>query len=753
MAVTTKIAKIAVSAAPYWIDKPYDYLIPEDLCETTRPGMRVMVPFSRGNRPCEGVILAVSEQSGFEKDKLKAVLKLLDDAPILTDKQIRLALFMRERFFCTVYEAVKAILPAGLWFDQSGKRRANDKTVTMLRLSVSAEEASAAIDLKRRRAAMQAHILELLCSFEALPLHDVMLHTGAGRQSFKALENQGLIECYEREVFRRPEVYSDELQPLPILNAAQSAVFAGLKELSECGKAAAALLFGVTGSGKTSIYIHLIRQQLDKGKSAILLVPEIALTPQMLQTFSSHFGNEIAVLHSSLSVGERYDEWKRVRSGKAHLVIGTRSAVFAPTPDLGLLIIDEEQEESYKSENSPRYDARDVAKYLCARAGCLLLLGSATPDIVSRYHAQQGRYTFFSLPERYNDMALPEVRIVDMKRELRRGNTGDISAALREELQRNIESGEQSILFINRRGAHKLISCGSCGFTYRCPRCSVSLTYHSYNRRLICHYCGFSQRVDPVCPECGGAFKYVGSGTQYVVEQLQELFPGLEILRMDTDSVAPVGSHEPLFDRFREENIPIMVGTQMVTKGLNFENVTLVGVICADQSLYSGDYRAGERTFSLITQVVGRSGRGSKPGRALIQTFTPDNQIIRLAAEQDYEAFYEAELPMRRLQNAPPFCELIALTASGLDEQQVLRTAHEIADRLRGAVGSDPGCRVMGPAPLSVVKLNNRYRYRVNLACRTDQHIRALVAQLLTEFASDKRFKGVSVFADNDPVQ
>lgn len=753
MAATTKIAKIAVSAAPYWIDKPYDYLIPENLCDTARPGMRVMVPFSRGNRLCEGVILAVSEQSGLEPEKLKAVQKLLDDAPILTETQIRLAVFMRERFFCTLYEAVKAILPAGLWFDQHGKRRVNDKTVSMLRLAVSAEEASAALEIKRRRAAQQAHILELLCSFEALPLHDVMLHTGAGRQSFKALENQGLIESYEREVFRRPEVYTDDLQPLPVLNTAQSTVFNGLSELSQSGKASAALLFGVTGSGKTSVYIHLIRQQLDRGKSAILLVPEIALTPQMLQTFSSYFGNEIAVLHSSLSVGERYDEWKRIRSGQAHLVIGTRSAVFAPTPDLGLLIIDEEQEESYKSENSPRYDARDVAKYLCARAECLLLLASATPDVVSRYHAQQGRYAFFSLPERYNDMALPEVSIVDMKRELRRGNTGDLSSLLCEELQRNMERKEQSILFMNRRGAHKLISCGACGFIYRCPRCSVSLTYHSRNRRLICHYCGYSQRVDAVCPECGGDLKYLGSGTQYVVEQLQELFPGVEALRVDTDSVMPVGSHEPLFDRFREENIPVMVGTQMVTKGLNFENVTLVGVLSADQSLYAGDYRAGERTFSLITQVIGRSGRGSKPGRAVIQTFTPDNPLIRLAAAQDYEAFFEAEIALRRLQNAPPFCELIALTASGPDEQQVLRAAHEIADRLRTATESIPGCRVMGPAPLSVVKLNNRYRYRVNLACRADKTIRAMIAQLLVDFATDKRYKGVSVFADNDPLQ
>ncbi len=747
-----KIAKIAVSAAPYWIDKPYDYLIPEELQEAALPGVRVYVPFSRGNRLCEGIILAVSDESGYSVNKLKAVIRLLDDQPLLSESQIKLALFMRDRFFCTVYDAVKAILPAGLWFNDQGERRIKDKTLPMIRLAVSAEEAAEAAETKRRRAPQQARILELLSSFEALPLHDVLQHTDAKRSSVKALENQELVQLYEREVFRRPEIYSDELMPLPQLNEAQERVFHGLMRLAEGGKSSAALLFGVTGSGKTSVYIHLIQKTLEKGKSAILLVPEIALTPQMLQTFSSFFGNQIAVLHSSLSVGERYDEWKRIRSGKARLVIGTRSAVFAPVSELGLLIIDEEQEESYKSENSPRYNTRDVAKYLCARAGCLLLLGSATPDVSSRYFAETGRYSFFTLPERYNDMALPEVRIVDMKRELRRGNTGDISSVLRDELQQNIEHGEQSILFINRRGAHKLISCGSCGFTYRCPRCSVSLTYHSSNRRLICHYCGYSQRVDALCPDCGGELKYLGSGTQYVVEQLNELFPGVEILRMDTDSVAPVGSHEPLFERFKQENIPIMVGTQMVTKGLNFENVTLVGVLSADQSLYAGDYRAGERTFSLITQVIGRSGRGTKPGRAVIQTFTPENQIIQQAAAQDYEAFYGSEMVLRRLQHAPPVCDLISLTASGLVEEQVLKTAHYMANWLRSAISGASDVSVMGPAPLSVVKINNRYRYRVNLACHSDSSVRLRIAQLIAECSTDKRFKGVSVFADNDPV-
>lgn len=743
------IAKVAVSAATYWIDRPYDYLIPEELQGKVLPGMRVYVPFSRGNRRVEGIVLAVTDGSKYEA--LKPVLAVLDEQPVLTDEQIRLALFMRERFFCTVYDAVKAILPAGLWFNTDGSRRVNDKTVEMARLSVPAEDAADLADRIRHRSPRQAELLDLLCSFEALPVKDLLLHGNASRASLKSLCDKELVSLYQREVFRRAEIPSEERVPLPVLNEEQQAVFEKLSALSSSGKAGCALLQGVTGSGKTSVYIHLIQQQLSRGKSSILLVPEIALTPQMLRTFSNHFGDEVAVLHSSLSLGERYDEWKRIRSGRAHLVIGTRSAVFAPVQDLGILIIDEEQEETYRSENAPRYHARDVAKYICSKAGCTLLLGSATPELVSRYQAQIGRYAYFRLDKRYNAQKLPSVRIVDMKRELREGNGGCISSVLAQELQKNLDAGEQSILFLNRRGTNKLISCGDCGFTYKCPRCSVSLTYHSLNRRLLCHYCGYSRRVDDACPECGGRLKYVGAGTQLVVEELQTLFPGREILRMDTDSLAPVGSHEELFDRFRKENTPFLVGTQMVTKGLNFENVTLVGVLSADQSLYAGDYRAGERTFSLITQVVGRSGRGTKPGRAIIQTYTPENETIRLAAEQDYEAFYASEIEVRKLQNAPPFTDHLSVTISGMTESLVVEAGRFVRDRLEALIGRKKA-DFLGPTPLNVVKVNNRFRYRVHINCIAGASIRGFIAQAVIECNTDKRFRGVSVFAENDPL-
>ena len=743
------VAKIAVSAATYWLDKPYDYLLPPELAEKAKPGMRVHVPFSRGNRRTEGVILAVSEHSDYDQP-LKAVLQLLDEEPVLSEEQLKLAFFMRERFFCTVYDAVRAMLPAGLWFDEEGRRRINDKSIEMARLAIEPEEAEALRDAKRLRSPGQAAILEQLCAFECLPSHDLLLHTGTKRQALKALEKAGAVELYRKEAYRRPQIHLGATDPLPVLSDEQEKAFTGIDALAQSDKAGAALLFGVTGSGKTSVYIHLIDRQLRRGRAVILLVPEIALTPQMIQTFSSHFGNEVAVLHSSLSVGERYDEWKRVRTGKARVVIGTRSAVFAPAPELGLIIIDEEQEETYKSENIPRYNARDVAKYRCAKANCLLLLGSATPDIVSMYAAKTGRYAYFELSTRYNEHELPAVEIVDMKRELRHGNGGSISERLREELQTNIDRGEQSILFINRRGANRLISCGECGYVYRCPRCSVSLTYHSTNRRLRCHYCGYSRRPDEACPDCGGMLKYIGVGTQMVETELKELFPGSEVLRMDADTVAPAGSHEKLLDRFREEKIPIMVGTQMVTKGLNFENVTLVGVISADQSLYAGDYRAGERTFSLITQVVGRSGRGQKPGRAVIQTYTPDNETIVQAASQDYQAFYDSEVGLRKLQHTPPFSELLSITASGMSEEHVFRACRLIRERLDGLI-TDGSAEVLGPAPLAVVKVNNRFRYRVMIYGQANRGLRGIVAGVVMEFCRDKQFSDVAIYADNDP--
>ena len=744
--------KVAVSDVTFWVDRPYDYAVPQPLAERVAPGMRVTVPFTRGNRRAEGIVLSVSDHSDYESPK--SILTLLDDAPVLTPEQIRLALWMRERFFCTVYEAVKAILPAGLWFSGNGKRKATDKQCEFVRLVVSGEEAAALAQQKASRAKMQSAVLRLMATVGEASVADLRAFTGASRPSIVSLVEEGVLEFAYKEVFRRPEYRRAEtLCPLPELTEEQKQAFDAICSRMENGTPGAALLYGVTGSGKTSVYVHLISSVLQRGLNVIMLVPEIALTPQMLETFSSYFGDQIAVLHSSLTVAERYDEWKRVRGGEARLVIGTRSAVFAPTKKLGLVIIDEEQEDSYKSDNAPRYHAKDVAKYRCAADGALLLLGSATPDVTTRYLAETGRYQMAMLKNRYNQMELPEVRIVDMKRELRSGNGSSISAFLSEELKKNIESGEQSILFLNRRGTAKLISCVDCGYHFQCPNCSVNLTYHSAKRRLMCHVCGYTAPLPEHCPDCGGTLKFSGDGTEKIETQIQELFPGVATLRVDTDTVNEAGGHEVLFTRFREENIPIMIGTQMVTKGLNFDKVTLVGVLLADQSLYAADYRASERSFSLMTQVIGRSGRADRKGRAVIQTFTPENQIIRFAAKQDYEGFYQREIEIRRLQRCPPFVQIVSLSVIGADEYQVLRSCERIRTLLLHALEDMEGADVLGPAPYPVVKAAGRFRYKMTIRSASDASLRNTVTKILNYCNREREFRGISVYADRNPLE
>lgn len=810
-------ARIAVSGVTYWVDRPYTYSIPEELAGQVVPGMRVAVPFG-GVRPREGIVLALDG----ETDKnLKSILEVLDEEPPLTERQIKLALWMRERFFCTVMDAVRAMLPSGLWyrvrpvycirdglsereaysaagssgaeklaldavFGHGGRcefadielvfgqknpgtalaslvkkcvltaeadsvRRGADKTIRCVTLAVSPEEAISRAE-KNPRALRQSAVLRVLAELRTASVADICYFTGANRDAVKSLEKKGLVTISNAPVYRRPSYEVGEWKTMPVLNEEQQKAFEGIRDLLDSGKPQAALLLGVTGSGKTTIYIRLIDEVLKKGRSAIFMVPEIALTPQMLKTFSSYFGDRIAVLHSSLSMGERYDEWKRIRSGDARVVIGTRSAVFAPVSDPGIIIIDEEQEDTYKSESNPRYHARDVAKYICAHSNATLVLGSATPDVCSRYNAQTGRYHFFSLPSRYNAMQLPSVRIADMKQELKKGNMTSISSLLREEIEENLRRDEQTILFINRRGASKLVTCGDCGYIYECPNCSSSLTYHSVGDRLICHYCGYTRRVDRCCPSCGGTLNYIGAGTQKVVEELGELFPDVPVLRMDTDSVAPVGNHRTLFEKFRAQKIPLLVGTQMVAKGLNFENVTLVGVLSADQSLYASSYRAGERTFSLITQVVGRSGRFEKTGRAVIQTFTPENQIVRQAAEQDYDRFYESELALRRVTGAPPFSDLYVLTATGENEENVLRCCADVRALLISLMENVPNVVILGPAPLPVARVNRAWRYRVTMRCPENPAARQAVSRVLLACNNSGRYRGVSLYADFNPL-
>ena len=818
-------ARIALAAATYAIDRPYSYRIPPELSGRVQPGVRVIVPFGAGNRRCDGIVLALGECDEKER-KLKPILTLLDEQPVLDEDSIRLALWVREQCFCTVYEAVRAMLPAGLWFslqdtwhiapgvdkemayeaagksaaarnlldilyanngaveigrireafgaqdpnpalkllseqeiltlETSASRGVGDKTERVAALAIPPEEALAQVEPKRKRSPLRYSVVELLAGIGSASSKEICYFTGASAATLRSLEKSGLITLERREVLRRVQPENVEKADPVVLNSEQQKVYDGLEKLALSGSPSAALLYGVTGSGKTQVYLKLIRRVLDEGRTAMVLVPEIALTPQLLSIFTAHFGEDVAVLHSSLRAGERYDEWKRVKTGRARVVLGTRSAVFAPLQNVGLIVLDEEQEHSYKSEQVPRYHARDVAKYRCAHSNALLLLGSATPSVESMYMAKQGKYHLFTLEKRFNERALPKVFISDMKRELRAGNGTDISALLRMELEDNLSRGEQSILLLNRRGASRMLSCGECGEVPACSRCSVNLTYHSANRRLMCHHCGYSEPVPDVCPSCGGQLAFIGTGTQKVQQELEEMFPGVEVMRMDADTVSASNSHEKMFSRFEKKKIPILVGTQMVAKGLDFENVTLVGVLAADLSLYADDFRAGERTFSLITQAVGRAGRGAKLGRAVIQTWTPENDVINCAAAQDYDSFYEQEIALRRLRGCPPFSDLFLLTASGPDENGVLRTCLRLRQAMEKAVEEpryrDMEIQILGPAPAAVAKVNNRYRYRVTLSGKNSKELRALIAHLVRSAQQDKDNRGISVFADLNPL-
>ena len=744
------IARVAVSAATFHIDKPYDYELPEELSGKAAPGMRVLAPFGGGNKICEGVILSLTEDSNAKK--LKTIDSFLDESPALSEEQIKLALWMSDRFFCTVFAALRAMLPAGMWFKDGGKRP-GDKTANIVYLNIDSEEADILADRRKTGAPRQYAVLRYLADVGSAPLNEICAITGASSSTIKTLEKQSILSIEEREVFRRPEISVASIPEIITLNDEQRAVFDGLVPLLKSEKAEAALLFGVTGSGKTLVYIKLIEEAFSLGKTAIILVPEISLTPQVVGIFASYFGDAVAVLHSALGTGERYDEWKRIRSGEVRVVVGTRSAIFAPLRNIGLIVLDEEQEHTYKSENNPRYHARDVAKYRVARSGALLLLSSATPSVESMYSAKAGKYKLFRIENRYNKKALPSVVQIDMKQELKNGNNGAISSVLKREIEANLASGEQSILFINRRGANPLVACGECGFTYMCDRCSVSMTYHSADNHLLCHYCGYSQQLSGKCPECGGKLRYFGAGTQKVESELLELFPGTGIIRMDADTVSRINSHDKLLMKFREKQAQILLGTQMVTKGLDFENVTLVGVLSADSMLYMGDYRAQERTFSLITQVVGRSGRGEKPGRAFIQTFSPGHDVITLASKQDYDGFYEREIIIRSVLGSPPVRDLLAVTASGTDEPAVVAACSRLNAALKNyfrASGELERIKLLGPAPAPVPKVNNRYRYRLLISCENTKQVRETVAHTIREFSRDKMSKGISVFADAD---
>ena len=804
-----KICAAAVDAATYAIDKLYSYRVPDELREQVQIGTRVLVPFGFGNKRAEAVVLAFREDAG--EFKLKPIVEVLDETPILTAEQLRLAAWMRERLYCTYFDCVHAMLPAGLWFkrnetytlapdadlaalrerdgedgqvlalfeqpgqtlsvseirDRLGKgagqtldalagegilvyhsnttQKTGDKTEKMLRLDMEASEAMSHIS---RRSPARMDVVSLLSDGGAMSQKEIVYMTGVSDAALRDMTKKGILRAEYEEVLRAPDFSEVPRTAAPVLSAAQQQAYDGMAALMYENAPRAALLFGVTGSGKTQVYLQLIAHALEQGKSAIVLVPEIGLTPQLLRQFAARFGEEVAVLHSALSAGERYDSFKKIKTGRARVVIGTRSAVFAPAKNLGVIIIDEEQDAAYRSEQSPRYHARDVAKYRAAQTDALLVLGSATPSVETYYGAKQGKYPIFTLTERFLGAGLPEVIISDMRGLAREGRSGIIGPDLERELISTLEKGKQAILFLNRRGNSRVIGCGVCGWVPECPSCSTTMTYHSVSGRAMCHYCGASIKITGKCPQCGSTSLFTETpGTQKLEEELHERFPSARVLRMDADTTRTKGAHQRLLEQFDAAECAVLVGTQMIAKGLDFPEVTLVGVINADTMLKLPDFRASERTYDLLEQVAGRAGRGGRPGEVVVQTYWATHPAMQAVLLHDRSVFLAAELEEREDAGYPPFSRLGNVTLWGRDERAVRQAADGMAAALREQVGARAGWEVLGPTDCVKARVKDQVRRHVMVKAPSEA---ALGAVLSSCAASLGRLQGINMALDVD---
>lgn len=814
---TVSIAKIAVDNTAYHFDKEYDYVVPEELLSQNLAGCRVLVPFGGGNRKRQGMVLSVKTSKHTEH--MKPIFAVLDRAPLLSNEMISMVYFMKERYYCTFFDAIKTILPTGFhvktttWYhlgkrpnqeEMRGLCKAEQQVLEVIEKSRSAvacdrliettkisyagleklvaqgiivEEGRAArkvgdaavkmvrltekgLDPEQKQEKLspkQREVWELLTSVGEVSIKEICYFLGITVSVISALVKKGIAVCFEQEIYRNPyevDFYTSEREEIR-LTEEQEKAYESLYYSYREKKANVCLLYGVTGSGKTSVFMKLIDQAYEEKRGIIVMVPEISLTPQMIALFHKRYGNDVAIFHSALSLGERLDEWKRIKNGKAKIAVGTRSAIFAPFDDIGLLIIDEEQEYTYKSEAKPRFHARDLAKFRCAYHKSVLVLSSATPSIESYYFAKSGRYHLARLTKRYGGANLPEVTVIDQNQELIEGNHSSLSSGLLESLDQTVRNGKQAILLLNRRGYHTFASCKACGEVLVCPHCSISMTYHSANRRLLCHYCGYSIPFTEECPNCHEKqVRYAGLGTQRAEQELREFFPNARILRMDADTTMSKFSHEKKIQEFADGKYDIMIGTQMVAKGLDFANVTLVGVLSADQSLYSDDFRSYERTFALLTQVVGRSGRGKEKGAALIQTFTPENPIIRLAAKQDYDGFYVSEIAMRKALLYPPFADICVVGFIGSNEKKTQQAAKAFLFLFKELVSEafkDLPLRVLGPSPASIVKVSNKYRYKLIIKFRNSRKFRQMMSKLLVDFGKDRKYADTTVFVDVNP--
>lgn len=810
------LALVAVENVAYHFDIFYAYSFDESLKSNVTPGMRVLVPFGRGKSTSkQGVVFEIKpcdDVSGY-----KSIISTLDESRLITDEMLEIARFLKERTFCTYFEAVRSQLPSGLayktavnyfavadnknteltpaehelyklmlstdgfcdrkslydtlGYDNDCKAmeklvskglviknydalsRMGNATHKKVLLLISAEEA---YERFPKLTAKQKSVIKVLSDIGKADLNEVCYFTGVTASVVSNLCKKGIADIIDEEYYRIPGIYhvNTSASAEILLTGKQHTAYSSILEKYRSG-GGVSLLYGITGSGKTSVFLKLIDEVVADGRQVIVMVPEIALTPQMMSIFKGRYGDDVAIFHSGLSAGERRDEYRRVFDKKASIAVGTRSAVFAPFDNLGLIVIDEEQEHTYKSESSPKYHARDVAKFRAAKHKALLLLASATPSLSSFSNAQNGKYDIQVLDERYGEAVLPEVTVVDMKQERKSGNKYNISSPLLEMLEKNLNEKKQSILLINRRGFNTFAACDECGQVLTCPSCSISLTYHSANNRLMCHYCGYSTVFTKVCPECKkDAVRYAGYGTQRIEKELEELLPEAKVVRLDTDSTSTKHSFEKALSAFGNGEYDIMLGTQMVAKGLNFENVTLVGVINADQQLNNDDFRSGERTFDLLTQVIGRSGRGKFKGNAVIQTLTPENNVIRLAEKQDYNGFYNSEIIIRRVMVYPPFCDICAVSFVSKNEVNALNTSKDFLSLLKKKTSDEYNnvkIIVLGPMPPRISKINNKFIYRIIIKCKNSKRFRAMISEMLIYFGKDKRYSDVYVGVDINP--
>ena len=745
------IAEVIINRGAKKLNRTFDYNIPKELEELILVGSKVLVPFGNGGKLAEAFVVGIKEKSTFE---LKNIAKLEEN---LTDKQITLAKWMAKRYFCNISDCIKLMLTPGTR-NKNKEKRIQDKTINCVYLKKDIEEIEFEIETGKIKSEKQKRLLNFVKDNEGTTVPEIEMFTDCARGIVNTLVKNGYLEIIEKKVERNP-LLGRNCEKTSSLNLTeeQKNAYNSVEETINKNEYKQFLLYGVTGSGKTEVYLQLIEKVLKIGKNAIVLVPEISLTPQMLDRFISRFGkSDIAILHSKLSIGERHDEWERIREKKARIVIGARSAIFAPIENIGIIIIDEEHDSSYKSETNPRYNAKEIAKILAKENKAPLLLGSATPDINTFYNAtsenEEGntKIQLLTLTKRANESSLPKVEIIDLKQELANGNRSMLSMELYNSIEENIKQKRQTILFLNRRGYSTFIMCRNCGYTVKCPNCNISMTYHSYEKKLKCHYCSYEENLVTICPEChSDKIRYFGTGTQKLEQEINKQFPNASTIRMDIDTVTKKNSHEEILNKFKNENIDILIGTQMVVKGHHFPNVTLVGVIAADSSLNIDDYRANERTFQILTQVAGRAGRENLSGKVIMQTYNPDNFSIICAQKQNYEMFYETEIALRKQLKYPPFCDIILISFNGLNEYNIKNISNEMYKKLLEKLNQEE-FKIFRPMPSPIDKIQNRYRWRIIIKGNITVEANEILNQTLKEIYS-KNIKDIRISIDVNP--